>query len=276
MSSLRTVGAVALLVGLALVPTSTSAWGTPGHEIVAAIAEDRLTPEARKMVREIVGDMPLHAPEIAVWADRQRDPKTRPWHYVNIPFSAGHYEPARDCPRGACAVAEIERARDELLRAGSSLRRADALRWLVHLVADLHQPLHAGDGWDRGGNDLRVRVGRRREPTNLHRVWDVEVVRPLVQWGDPVTVARLLESWISPTQAKVWAADLNPASWADESSREAQAIYRDLGITPQPREIIRLPPSYIATELPSVEADLQRAGVRLAAMLNEIARDRRS
>jgi hypothetical protein len=144
------------------------------------------------------------------------------------------------------------------------------------LVADLHQPLHAGDGWDRGGNDLRVRVGRRREPTNLHRVWDVEVVRPLVRWGDPVTVARLLEGRISPTQAKVWAADLNPASWADESSREAQAIYRDLGITPQTREIVRLPPRYVATELPSVEADLERAGVRLAAMLNEIARDRRS
>jgi hypothetical protein len=107
------------------------------------------------MVPEIVGDVPLHAPEIAVWADRERDPKTRPWHYVNIPFAAGHYDAARDCPRGACAVAEIDRARDELLCPGSSLRRADALRWLVQLVADLHQPLHAGDGWDHGGNDLR-------------------------------------------------------------------------------------------------------------------------
>ncbi len=276
MPSVRTFAAALLLVGLTLGPGSAEAWGAPGHQIVAAIAEERLTPQTRAMMREIVGDIPLHDAEIATWADVHRDSGTRPWHFVNIPFSAGRYDGARDCPRGACAVAAIERGREELLQATSPSRRADALRWLVHLVADLHQPLHAGDGWDRGGNDLRVRIGQRREPTNLHRVWDIDVVQPLLRHGGPLAAARLLASRISPADAEAWASELTPSTWASESSREARAIYAELGITPQTREITRLPPEYAEAEQPRVAAALQRAGVRLAALLNQIARDRRS
>lgn len=261
---------VALL--LVLAPTNTLAWGTAGHEVVAAIAEERLSPRARAMVREIVGDVPLHAPEIAAWADQLRDPRTRPWHYVNIPFASGRYDARRDCPGGACVVAQIERAREDLARTGSPLRRADALRWLVHLVADLHQPLHAGDGWDRGGNELRVRVGRRREPTNLHRVWDVDVVKRLLRRRGPLAIPAILGRRFTPTQLDTWAANLDPVSWAGESSREARAIYAELGVTPRTREIIALPQGYAEAESPRVEEALERAGVRLAAMLDQAAR----
>src|SRR5512140_2302238 len=153
------------LLALLLAPALARGWSGPGHQLVGAIAEERLTPEARAFVRAIAGDAPLSSAAIADWADQVKDRETRPWHYVNIPFSSGRYVPARDCPRGACAVAAILRAEATLRdpRAGA-IARADALRWLVHLVADLHQPLHAGDGRDRGGNDLRVRLRDRRQP----------------------------------------------------------------------------------------------------------------
>jgi hypothetical protein len=259
---------------LLLLPLRALAWGAPGHEIAAAIAESRLTPEARAMVHEIVSDTPLSDPSIATWADALRDPKTRPFHYVNIPFGSGKYDAARDCPRGACAVAEIQRAAAQLAGRGSALERSDALRWLVHVVADIHQPLHAGDGWDRGGNETMVRLGRRKQPTNLHRVWDSDVVKPLVHRKDVLGAARALSAEISRSDAVTWAADLDPASWANESNREAKAIYAEVNRRPQDTGILSLPADYPRRESPRAAAALQRAGVRLAALLDDIARRR--
>ena len=256
-------------------PSTVLAWGSAGHEIVAAIAEDRLGPEARAMVREIAGDVPLSSPDICTWADHHRTPTTAKWHYVNIPFAATRYEPERDCPRGACAVAEIGRAAGELVHEDDPELRREALRWLVHVVADLHQPLHAGDGWDRGGNDLRVRLGHRREPTNLHHVWDTELVEPFVRHRRrPLAAARLLEDAIPADAARTWASNLDAVSWATESSREARAIYAELRVRPTERGIIHLPHDYNRAEGRRVADALQRAGVRLAALLDRIARDR--
>ena len=258
-----------------LVPGSAAvAWGGPGHVLVAAIAEDQLTPQARAMVQEVTGGVRLSAPEICTWADSHRNPATGRWHYVNIPLSADHYSDARDCPRGACAVAEIERATVELARNPEPEGRLKALRWLVHAVGDLHQPLHAGDGWDRGGNDLRVRFGRRKQPTNLHKVWDVDLVKPLVHELGPLGAARLLEQRIRSSEATAWAADLAPRSWANESHREARAIYAELGVSPAERSIVQLPREYDKQQRGRVEAALQRAGVRLGAVLNLIAKER--
>jgi hypothetical protein len=260
------------LLFLLVLPTTARSWGAPGHEIVAAIANARLTPPARRLVRELVGDEPLSDPGIATWADALRDPATRPWHYVNIPMSSGRYDARRDCARG-CAVSTIERAVAELQGSGPAMRRADALRWLVHVVADIHQPLHAGDGWDRGGNALPVRFGRRRQPTNLHHVWDSEVVHPLLgHRRGPLGAARDLDVAITPQQAAAWAANLDPAAWAEESSREARDVYAELGRRPGDTSLLALPASYPATQRRRVELALERAGVRLAALLDRAAR----
>jgi hypothetical protein len=263
-----------LLAALLLVPPRlAAAWGAPGHEIVAAIAEDRLSPAARALVVELIGDERLSDPDIATWADAQRDPATRPWHYVNIPFTSGRYDRARDCRRG-CAVETISWATRELEGQGPSPRRADALRWLVHVVADLHQPLHAGDGTDRGGNGVRVRLGRRRQPTNLHHVWDTEVVAPLVRERGPLRAAQALEQELRPADATAWALELTPEAWAEESSREARSIYAELHLRPGDDPLVTLPENYAAVQEPRVVRALQRAGVRLAALLDRIARTR--
>lgn len=260
---------LALLAG----PPRATAWSGPGHQLVGAVAEARLTPAARALIRSLAGELPLSAPALAEWADRHRDAETRAWHYVNIPRSSGRYLPARDCPRGACAVEALRRAVATLRDPRAApLARADALRWLVHLTADLHQPLHAGDGRDRGGNDLQVRLRSRRHPTDLHRVWDVDVVAPIVRGRGPARAARELLARTSAADASAWAAELDPAAWAEESSRAAQAIYAELGVEPGARGIVPLRPwEYERSQRPRVEAALVRAGVRLAAVLNAIA-----
>jgi hypothetical protein len=150
--------------------------------------------------------------------------------------------------------------------------RADALRWLVHLAGDLHQPLHAGDGRDRGGNDLALRVRNRRQPTQLHRVWDADVVEPIVKRRGPERAARELLARASPAALAAWAAQRDPAAWAEESSREARAIYRELETTPGDRDRAPLRTwDYERAQRPRAEAALLRAGVRLAAVLDELA-----
>jgi hypothetical protein len=257
-----------------LLPFPALAWSAPGHEIGAAIAEATLSADARSMVRELVGDTPLSDPSIATWADGLRDPKTRPFHYVNIPFGSGKYDAARDCPRGACAVEEIRRVAAQLAGRGSALERSDALRWLVHVVLDIHQPLHAGDGWDRGGNETMVRLGKRKQPLPFHHIWDAEVVKPLVHRHDIIGAAQVLSAEISPAAARAWARDLDPASWANESNREAKAIYAEVNRRPQDTGILSLPADYPRRESSRAASALQRAGVHLAVLLDDIARRR--
>jgi hypothetical protein len=262
----------ARLAALALlVPVQAHAWGAPGHEIIAAIAEDRLTPAARAMVRDLVGAERLSDPDIATWADAHRDPRTKPWHYVNIPLGS-RYDARRDCAKG-CAVETISRAAEVLEGDASPRQRADALRWLVHVVGDLHQPLHAGDGWDRGGNLFLVRVERRRQPAAFHHVWDTDVVHPLLRGGLQSAVARVMGA-ITRDDAERWAAESDPAAWSNESSALALRIYRALGRRPQDTAIVQLSAVYVPAQGALASEQLAKAGVRLAALLNRIAERR--
>jgi hypothetical protein len=165
-------------------------------------------------------------------------------------------------------------------REASAVARADALRWLVHLVADLHQPLHAGDPRDRGGNDLHVRLRDHQQPTTLHKVWDVDVVKPLVRHGSPAEAARSLLAHATPADLATWAAEQDPVAWAEASNRTARAIYAELECTPgggdHPGRIVPLTPwEYERAQRGRVEGALLRAGVRLGEALDRIAAARR-
>lgn len=244
------------------------AWGPQGHEIVARIAADNLTPSAHLRISQLLGgDAPALMVLDSNWADEIRAdrPQTVSWHFVNIEIGAKGYDPRRDCANDNCVVAQIGRDMAVLRdRQASHAARLEALRFLIHFVGDLHQPLHAADRHDKGGNSVIAYQGRRR--SNLHRVWDEDVVEAL--GADPMVDAAQIETGLSP-QDKARIRTGTPADWANETFQvAAHEIYARLpGSGP-----VRLPRDYVSRERATVRQQLGRAGFRLAALLNAIYR----
>ena len=262
-----------LPLAISVAPAPALAWGAEGHRVVALIAASRLSPAARAGVQSLLeGDATTGLERESTWADeiRRHRPDTAPWHYVDIELSSHGYESARDCLGGACVVAQVQKEAAVLAdRKLAQPIRAEALRFLVHFVADLHQPLHAADNHDRGGNDVRVVLGRKK--TNLHSVWDVSVVGGL---GDnPGDIAGKLEQQISPEDQLQWSMG-SVSAWASQSFEVAKSrIYTQLpgsGATDAP---IVLGPKYPKDQSIIVKMQLERAGVRLAVLLNRALED---
>jgi hypothetical protein len=252
--------AVCFALVLLLAPRAW-AWGPEGHEIVAHIASANLMPAAQSRIESLLG-LPAEAAMVlsANWADEVRDrrPETSAWHFVNIPLRARDYEPARDCPAQDCAIAQIGR---ELAVLGDRRRpataRAEALRFVIHFVGDIHQPLHAIDNGDRGGNDIQVRLKGGR--VSLHHVWDTSIVAAMGY--DAAKVAHGIGRAITPAQRQAWEKD-DPAAWVMESAALARHdIYGRLRQG-------RLPPGYLASETAAARLQLAKAGIRLAWLLN--------
>lgn len=269
MERLGTWFALAVLVA----PSPCLAWGAEGHRIVAAIAADQLTLAAQAQVATLLGSNDAKAAMVAVstWADeiRRQRPNTAPWHFVDIPVSAPSYDADRDCRRGDCVVAQIERdARIVGDRQLVAPVRAEALRFLIHFVGDVHQPLHDEDNGDRGGNRVQVVLGRRH--TNLHAVWDVDVVRALGH--DPEEVALRLEREITPAEKREWSAG-SAVQWANEAHQIAQReIYGRISGQIGTDAPIVLTLQYPRQESAVAAQQLEKAGVRLAAVLNAALR----
>lgn len=162
-----------LLLFFAMAITSVlQAWGPTGHRTIGAIAENHLSKKARKAVQRILGDESLAI--AGNWMDDVRSDdvydQTHDWHWVTIP-DGSTYEVSAKNPDGH-VVEAVERMK-MLLRsdtATASTKRT-ALRFLIHLVGDMHQPLHVGRGDDKGGNDFQLTWFKKG--TNLHRVWAV-------------------------------------------------------------------------------------------------------
>jgi hypothetical protein len=232
-------------------PLRALAWGAEGHQVVALIAESELTPAAKARVNALLALEPGATLEsISTWPDEHRSPETSAWHYVNFPRGDCHYVPDRDCPDGQCVVAALDRERAKLSQ-GSPEDRLKALKYVVHLVGDSHQPLHAGYADDRGGNQYQIQGFGRG--TNLHALWDSGLPKQIDP--DPESLARSLES--VPVTAST---DFDPARWAEESCR----IVGEDGFYPPHR----LPYRYADQWTPVLEERLEVAAKRLAALLN--------
>jgi hypothetical protein len=249
------------------------AWGPDGHSIVAEIAQRHLGVHARAEVRRLLGDGRSLAAE-ASWADdiRTDRPETFNWHFVDIPLEEPSYRASRDCratPKGDCIVAELERAR-QALRCGSAGERREALRWVVHLVGDLHQPLHTL-AEEQGGNTVAVDVsigGLRcpaclpaRSAQSLHGLWDASLVAATARhWG--AYVRRLEDGWLTTHEARD-AARGDVVDWANETHGVARIVW---SWTPV-HGVVGL--AYYRKALPVLDRQLGRAGLRLAAFLDE-------
>lgn len=254
----------AVLLALLLAP-SARPFGSKGHEIVGLLADRRIRPETRRELDRITRARSLAW--LANWADcvREDRPETAPWHYVNLPPDAEGFVWERDVPPEGCVVERIEHFRRVLAdRDRPAAERREALRWLVHLVADLHQPLHCSREADRGGNAIRV-IYRGRE-TNLHAFWDTDLVE--ASGLSAAEYAReLAREWDEAMFER--ARRGGPADWATESWRLARAFaYRDA----RGREIEdghRMLRSDVTTRIPLVDERLSLAGLRLARLLDE-------
>ena len=263
------------------------AWGPVGHAIVADIAEAHLNPTARANIAKLLKqDGALRLDDIASWADAIRGdhPNTRSWHYVDIPLGADGFKTWRDCSARDCLVVQLMRHIRVLDDAEATPRsREAALKFVVHLMGDLHQPLHAADRDDRGGNDTPLTYFGHA--TNLHRIWDSTVIeRALdlhtradyqIDHGAVQAAARRLDAEIRPVAARQWTRGTLPlqrrdtvVAWTNESHRLARAVA--YGLLPEPPRAAHWSSTYQKEAWPYAKVQLQRGGRRLAAMLNAV------
>jgi len=235
-------------------------WGKTGHRVAGQIAEHYLSAEARLALAELLPAEGLA--EASTWADFMRaDPAefwqrtASPWHYVTVPGDRHYVEVG--APEEGDAFTALQRFRATLLDRDAELdERRLALRFIVHIVADLHQPLHVGNGSDRGGNDFEVVYFG--QPSNLHRVWDSQIIdHEQLSFSE---MSDWLQQKITADQYRKWST-ADPLVWIAESARLRDQIY--------PADV-RLSWEYDYRWLPVIRQRLAQAGVRTAAYLNEL------
>jgi hypothetical protein len=243
----------AIALAMVLAAMGARAWGTDGHQVVALIAEAQLTPKAKAEFDRLLAQEPGQTlASISTWADEHRNPATAAWHYVNFPRDTCEYVAERECPDGKCVVGAIDRQVAMLKSSESDERRLMALKYLVHFVADVHQPLHAGYADDRGGNQYQLQAFMRG--SNLHALWDSGIIKSLNE--SPADMAARL-SRLSSSTANI---DASAAMTAQESCQ----IVALPGYYPERR----VGQDYIDRFTPVLEARLALAGRRLARILN--------
>jgi hypothetical protein len=265
---------IAIVALATLVPRQLLAWGPKGHAVVAGIAASRLSSNSKKNVRLLLGNDDVAA--VSVWADdirRQRD-ETFGWHFVDIPKDAPGFSQPRDCFRPQdthanaqndhhnCVVDRIEIFRQVLADPKASRNdRVEALKFLVHFVGDIHQPLHAVDE-ARGGNDIKVTVFGSDKcgnyACNLHGVWDVGLIEH-ASYTDTEYVRHLNDA--IKKEKLAGRSGGTAEDWANESHEAARHI---LG---EPSHSID--ELYYQENIGMVDQQLALAGLRLAALLND-------
>jgi hypothetical protein len=263
-----------LLILLAITPRVSLAWGPVGHRIVAGIARNHLSSAARSRIRVLLGDDDLAA--ISVWADniKAERPETLGWHFVDIPMNSDGFSQARDCyhpderrpetkqDHHNCVVDRILLFKQVLAdKSATRAERIDALKFLVHFVGDIHQPMHAL-AEARGGTEIRViefgatECGKR--PCNLHFAWDIGLIEHSDRSERQYSYD--LENLITRRHLSS-AAHGSPEDWANESFRLAKKIWINDGSS--------LDENYYRANIGILGNQLALAGLRLAALLSE-------
>jgi hypothetical protein len=253
----RYLAVSSLALALALSPASAFAWGPIGHRVVGRIAERHLTEAAARGVAAILGSESLV--QAATWPDEIRsDPawkRAEPWHFVSIEDDETYETASKSA--GGDVVEAIGRFTGVLqdTTAGAG-KKAEALRFLVHLVGDVHQPLHVGRRADAGGND--VAVAWFKEDTNLHAVWDEKIIE-----SEKLSFSELAELIDHPTQTEIrtWQGT-GVLGWTQESMAVRARVY-EIGDK-------KLGYLYAYQNGPLVRRRLLQAGVRLAGILNAL------
>jgi nuclease S1 len=247
---------------------SALAWGRMGHRASARFVESRLSQQARAIIRDLLEPGESLA-DAATWPDEnsREIPGSAAWHFVNVRVSSPHYSP-KDCRPQGCVVTKITEFRTILAdRNAARAQRRMALRFFVHLVQDLHQPMHVADRNDRGGNNLQLRYGRY-DNTNLHQVWDSGLLSQ--RFRREADLVHELETVANQPKSRDWVKG-RIEDWADESLEVGRRAYLAVpGSSVMLRMGDAISRDYENENLPAAVERLARSGVRLASMLNEI------
>ncbi len=239
-------------------------WGRIGHRVAGKITETRLTPTAKAAVDALLTPGESIA-DVSTWADEVRRDRREsgPWHYINIPITEPRYD-ARFVPKEGCVVTKIDDFRKILADTKAPrIERQEALKFLIHFVQDMHQPVHVGHRDDRGGNDLQVQFFEKG--SNLHSVWDSGLIEHAnhteKEWVE------ILSKAITPEQVEAWSKG-TPADWATESLEIARGAYQNAPGTDALKKGAKLGQPYQDANLPFAEKRIEMAAVRLAWILN--------
>ena len=263
----RRLAGLSLLVALATLAAGSTAlgWGRIGHRTSARLCDSLLTPTAKAAIRDLLEPGESLA-DASTWPDehRRERPETTAWHYVNVPITEPKYDP-KFCQKEGCVVGKIPDFLATLKDKTAPLaKRREALRFLVHCVQDMHQPVHVGDRRDRGGNDLQVRFFD--DGSNLHRVWDSGLIEQ-VNRDEGRTYDRLKADF-TPEFVRS-ASSGTVEDWANESLALARDAYLE-PVTGLPlRAGAKLGGAYQGRHLPVAEHRVLQSAARLARLLNE-------
>ncbi len=288
MSGLKQTRVALLALGAFLSAGAAQAWGDLGHEVTALIAYRHLTPIAKRNLNALLdADTDTLTPRSfaarATWADKYRTThrETANWHFIDIEIDAPDMRSAcydfPALPTGVaasqgtaadCVVNKIEQFYTELKDpATPQAERIVALKFLLHFMGDLHQPLHAADHHDRGGNCIGLSPMPDRRDKNLHAYWDVGAV--VAMGRNALEIARTLDETVTDAELKFWS-EGTPRTWAMESFELGKVEVYDLASLPtcDAPGTVALTAAYETRAADDAATQLAKAGVRIASLLN--------
>ena len=297
-------------------PAAAQAWGCKGHQTVALIAEKHLTPETRQWVEKLLSENPIDPKlnrycggavrdamaDSSTWADDVRgERKNGPWHYIDIPRGSkrGPIEPF--CGAAGCVTKALSEQLAILKdKNADAVKRADALRYVIHFVGDLHQPLHTITNADEGGNCVPLKYFRRNVhehnhsfSPNLHSIWDTAIPERDAEGADSSEYADTLDALFAADIEGWQKAGIHVEDWVWEGYDFAEnVVYGDLipkiAIEPNVavhscsddnnigerllRHNIGAGEAYQEKAAPVAERRIAEGGIRLAMILNDAAK----
>jgi hypothetical protein len=247
----------AALILLVLNVPDSVAWGPQGHRAIGLIADSHLKPKVKELIAEKFNINSLA--DVASWADKTRKKRKEegPWHYTNIAEGQLFYDAERDCPDNACVTEKIREFSDVLVDSSIPLQeRRNALKFLVHFIGDVHQPLHLGNKKDQGGGTLLFPYNGKE--VSLHFLWDGGLVDG---WDTGLSkYAARLKGRVSESEKSIWALS-TVSDWANESRSLAIKVAYNVGKK-------ALSKAYIKRGREIIDLRLAQAGIRLAHRLN--------
>lgn len=253
---------VLVLLGVSVVLIS---WGVTGHRTIGKIAENHLSANAKAAVQALLGTATLA--DVSTWADEVRNQleyrQTASWHFLNLPLGLS-YDEFKKQVEGM----EQENVYSALLQQEKVLtdkgapreKRVEALKFVVHFIGDLHQPMHISRAEDKGGNTIQVNYDGAG--TNLHSLWDTKLLE-----HQGLTYEQLADKYdhISPAQIRQWQSD-PLIKWIWESYEISSRLYAEVDVM----KSRNIDDAYYQAHLPVIRERIEKAGIRLAGVLNEL------